>query len=239
MKRRFYFLQDENNGDGNQDGGGGSGNQDDPNKKKDGEPGAQDPNSQDPGDGGKKDGDDPGPGDKEFSPEAQKIIKDLRTENAKRRTDNNNFKTRMEKIEGGLKSMFDDDDESTPEEKLKKVSDDKDQLAVRNSLMSIAIENGIGKDDYEYFEFLMSKRLGKLEEGQELSEEDLDSVLDSIKSRKAGADTSTGDGGGGKPPAGGASEVTQAEFDKMGITAKSLLYQQKPDLYNKLAKNIA
>ena len=251
MRRKFYFLQEENKGDGNSDGGGSGGGSSEGNKgdgsgnqnQNQGDGSGNQNQNQDGGSGNQSqdenNGDGSGSNDGDFSEAAQKVIKDLRAENAKHRTSNNNLTTRMEKFENGFKKMFgSDDDELSVEEKLEKASQQLNQSSVRESLLSIAIQNGSGKDEYEYFEFLTSKRLGALKEGQELSEEDLDGVLEAMKSHKPGASTSTGDGDGGKPPKGGATEVTQEEFDKMGITAKSLLYQKKPDLYNKLAKNL-
>lgn len=171
--------------------------------------------------------------------EAQKVIKDLRAEAAKYRTEKNNLSTRLEKLEKGIKAFAggDEDDQEDTETKFGKLQGEFEALSVRNAMYELAFEHGIAKDDFEYFEFLMSKKLNSLEEGAEMTEEDLGEILGGLKTKsggKAPANTSTG-GSGNKPnPEQKGGEVTLEQFVKMGMMEKSKLFQTKPELYNSL-----
>lgn len=170
---------------------------------------------------------------------AQKELKDLRGEAAKYRTQNKTLSERLGKLETGLKGIFgeDSDDEQDPSEKVKVLSQVTQNLEVKNAMLQIALENGVGVDDYEFFEFKMGKALEALEEGQEMTEDELTEIISGIKSKsgKGVASSSTKDGQ--KPPPAKDGEVTQEEFNRYSITQKSKLYQTNPALYDKLVKN--
>lgn len=169
---------------------------------------------------------------------AQKLIKDLRAENAKHRTSNNNLSTEMEKFKTGLKGLFGEgDDDVDPAKQLETVTGNYESAVTRNAILELAVENGIsGKENLEYFEFLMNKSLSSLKEGEEMTEETLAEIVAQSVPTKGPANTSTKNDGDNDN--GGADdkddEVTQEEFNKMGMTQKSLLYRQKPELYKKL-----
>lgn len=199
----------------------------------------QDPPNDPPGDDDDDDDDDDELDFDSLDDKTKKMIKKLRGENKKRRTENNNLSTKLEKFEKGLKSLFgNDDDDADPEEQLETVTGQYQSAVTENSILRLAVANGIsGEENLEYFEFLMSKRLNSLEEGEELDEDDLEEIISKISAKSNGgkATTSTKDGGkGGKGPGKDSDEVTQEEFDKMGITAKSKLYEKNPSLYEKL-----
>lgn len=184
---------------------------------------------------------DDGPELSKLDDKTQKYIKKLRDENAKRRKDFNNMSSKMEKMEKGFKAMFGEEDDTDPTEALTALKGQFETSVSENAILRLAVENGIsGVENLEYFEFLMSKKLNALEEGEEMTEEDLDEILAKC-SKGVGrkADTSTKDAGkgGGKDPGKGGDEVTQEEFDKMSIMQKSLLYNKNPALYEKLMKN--
>lgn len=175
---------------------------------------------------------------------AKKQIKSLRSENAKHRTTSNNLSTKMEKFEEGFKKMFGEDDaDADPEKKLEALSGEYEQAVTRNAILELALQNGIsGSEKMEYFEFLMSKNLESLEEGEEMTEEMFEDILGKVSTQFSGqtGTTSTRDEGkGGEGPGKGADEVTQEEFNKMTIVEKSKLYQTKPELYNKLMKSFS
>lgn len=177
----------------------------------------------------------------ELPESAQKYIKSLRAENAKRRKDFNNMSTKMEKFEKGFKTMFgDEDDDEDPEKKLDKLTGDYHSTVSENAVLRLALENGIsGAENVEYFEFLMNKSLGSLDEGEELTEEMVAEVIEKCSSKIGGkgkANTST-KGDGKKKPQGNEDEVSQEEFDQMGMVARSALYQKNESLYNKLMQN--
>ena len=180
--------------------------------------------------------------DEDLSPEEyKKQIKKLRAENAKHRLGNKALNEKMSKFEKVFKAFSGDDEEVDPEEQLGQVTHQYEAAVTRNAILELALENGIsGKDNLEYFEFLMSKTLNSLDEGEEMTEEQLEEILS--KCSKAGgkgkATTSTNDKGkGDKDPDQTNDEVTQEEFDSMGMMQKSKLYQTNKALYEKLMKN--
>lgn len=175
----------------------------------------------------------------DLSEDAQKVIKDLRAENAKHRTKNNNLSTKMDKFESGLKKLFgDDDDESTPEQKLDAMTGNYESMATRTAILELAVNNGVsGADNVEYFEFLMSKKFNSLEEGEEITEEDIEAIVAKCSTGGGKANSSTNDRKAGKKPDEKAGEVTQEQFNKMNIIQKQKLYKENAELYTKLMKN--
>lgn len=171
---------------------------------------------------------------------AQDLIKTLRTENADRRTKNNNLTTRFENIESGLRQMFGgDDQELTPEQTIEQMSGQNETLSYQNAVMGMAYENSIPMENYEYFSFLMEKEVNGLEEGQELSEDSLLSVIQKAKGFAATSVEATntsvdGDGTVGDP--GSSAGVTLESFASMSIVQKSELYRKSPEVYNGLMK---
>ena len=231
------FMIENEAGEGGS-GGGSAG--DDKNKGGSGNPPAGDSGNA----GDKGPGDDSASGKFDLSSlpkEAQDMIKSLRTENAKHRTEKNALSSRMEKLEKGFKTMFGEGEaEEDAEKLLPKIQSEREALSVRNAMYELALEHGIGKDDFEFFEFKMSKKLNSLEEGEELTEDGLGEILASLPSRGSAKGTgkqpaNSSAGAGGKPPQGGSGdEVTLEQFTKMGMLEKSALYTSKPDTYNKL-----
>jgi hypothetical protein len=169
--------------------------------------------------------------------EAQDLIKSLRNENAKYRTEKNNFQTRLENIESGFKQMFGEGDgqELTPEQQVEQLSAGYEQMSYQNAIMGLAYENGIPMDNYEYFNFLMDKAVNSLEEGQELSEEQLLEVIQRSKGFNQTMDNanSSVDGQAGQAPEGNQG-TTLEQFLKMNVVQKSELYRNKPEIYNSL-----
>lgn len=169
---------------------------------------------------------------------AQDYIKSLRSENAKHRTKNNNLLTKQEKLDKALKLLSGEDDDEDPAVKLETLQKDYSDTVTKNAILELALENGVsGAENFEYFEFLMSKKINSLEEGEEMTEEDVEEIVSKC-SKGAGnkANTSTKTGGKDKKPDEQADEVTQEEFNQMGMVQKSKLYQSNPELYNKLMK---
>jgi hypothetical protein len=233
-----HLLRDE---EGDNGGGGGAGG--DKGDKKD-PPGEGDKGGK-PGASGDKggEGDDENLDDSEIEklPKgAQALIKKLRKENAAKRTEANNLKTKNEKYEKAFKIISGDDEEEDPEVKLGKVQNQNQSLQVKNAMLEMALENGIGPKDRKYFEFLMAEALEELEEGEELSEEKLAEVVAAVKGKGGGTPANTGtkgDGGskgGDKKPAGDTDGVTLEQFVGMTVTQKSKLYNEKPEVYNTL-----
>jgi hypothetical protein len=171
--------------------------------------------------------------------EAQDLIKNLRSENAKYRTEKNNFQTRLESIENGFKQMFggEEGQELSPEEQIQQLQGSFESVSYENAVMGLAYENGIPMDNYEYFNFLMDKAVNSLEEGQELSEENLLEVIQKAKGFNATMDntnTSVDGADGENDPEGQQGVVTLEQFSNMSVVEKSELYRKNPAVYNQL-----
>ena len=154
--------------------------QDDPDNKNGN--GDDDPGKKPPGDDpNKNNGDDDDKLDFDsLDPKTQKYIKSLRNENKERRTEFNKMSARMETFEKGLKKLFggEDDDTGSPEEKLEAASSQLNSSVTENIILKLALSNGItGEENVEYFQFLMNKKLESLEEGEEVSDEDVEEII--------------------------------------------------------------
>ena len=170
-----------------------------------------------------------------FPPEAVKIIKELRNESAKYRNQRKTLSEELEGLKGGIKRFVggEEDEEVDPTEALAAYEQQSESLAIQNQILAVAVENSIPNEDFEYFQFLMSKGIDSLEEGEEFTEDMLSEVVNQIKSRKAKGTTSVGSGT--PSPSKGEGEISLAEFNKMGTIAKSKLYRERPELYEKLS----
>ncbi len=82
----------------------------------------------------------------------------------------------------------------------------------------------------------MSRAVSQLEDGEELSEEDVTEIAKKVRSTFGGekkAQTSVTESGSKKAP-GNPGEVSLDQFCSMSIAAKSKLYSEQPELYNEL-----
>lgn len=183
--------------------------------------------------------DDPGG----WTEKQKSYIDSLRKESAKYRTKSKELDskvsevtTKLTKFEKGLKSLFGEgeDENVDPEEKIGQLSQALQAKEVQQTITELAYDNGIPKEDKEYFEFLMMKRLQGLEENEELGEEDIAEIAKQAKGRKLGASSV---GAGLKPGSEGSKgtgEIGLEQFKKMSITEKSALYGKSPELYERL-----
>ena len=225
------------------DGGSGGGGSD-PGKGGD-DPGDNPPKDnppQDPGDGGKTgDGDKGDSGsDLDKLPEwAQKEIKGLRTESAKSRTDNKALRGDFDKLKKGMAKALGigDDDDTKPEDKIADLNGQNDNLNFQNAILSVAVQNGIGEKQIEYFSFLMEKAVDKLDEGKELSDDQLAELVKKAKAQGGVSGNSsvddTGDDGKPKDPD-SSGDMTLEQFCALNVLEKSSLYRDTPDVYNRL-----
>lgn len=174
-----------------------------------------------------------------LDPVAQKVIKDLRSENATARTKNRELGESHSKLKKALvEAGIIEDDSQEPEEKIKTLSAATDQLSVRNAILEAAVEHGIGRDGLDYFTFLVEKRASQLEDGEELSEADVEALAKEARGKTGGSTGTTSVGAGGKngsaPPPGESGAVTLESFLKMSITEKSALYNKDKPSYDRL-----
>lgn len=183
-----------------------------------------------------------GPQEPAWSDDQKAYIEALRKENAKYRTKAKELDSelqglngRFSKLETGLKTLFGGEEEDlTPEEQINGLSQQNETLNFKSAVMEAAIEYGVGKESIDYFSYLLEQTAGSLEEGQELSEEDVTAIAQKAKSVNAPTSTSVG---GTTVPQGavGDSELTVEKFADMTLTEKSLLFQKQPETYKALA----
>jgi len=174
-----------------------------------------------------------------WSTDQKVYIDNLRKENAKYRTKSKELETqytglseRFSKVEKGLKGMFGDstEDDMPPEKKLEAIQSQNEQLVLNNALTEAALEYGILKEDFSYFKFLVQEKLGGLEDGGELTEEDLDVIAKSARRSRA-TSTSVEEGGAAPEQQGG---ISLEQFSAMGINERSLLFSKNEALYKQL-----
>lgn len=176
---------------------------------------------------------------------AQKMIKDLRAENANSRTKAKSSEERLTRMEDGFKTALGlgDDDQVSPEDQISQLTAQSEQFAVRNAILEVAIEEGLSKEQSDYFGYLLNKEGESLEEGAEVTEERYDELVNLAKGTgsQAGSANSSVDGdngtdqGAGQGGTGGdAGTVTAEQFGAMGYGEKVQLRAKNEALYNKL-----
>ncbi len=186
-------------------------------------------------------------GDGEEDPDESKMddktkayLAKLRKENAGHRTKAKDLASKLQTSEQQKKAILKaagiEEDSQTPEQKLEAASLQSQQLALRSAILESAVENGIGKDSLDYFEFLVAKAVGELKEGEELSDEAMSEIVTKVKkSGGTSANTTVGTGKGNPPPPDKKTgEITLEKFIRMSITEKSDLYTKNLDLYTSL-----
>ncbi len=170
----------------------------------------------------------------------KKYILKLRKENAKHRTSSKSTEEKLGKLEKSLKSAFglDDQESVDPEQQISSLQSEREVLAFKAAVMETAIENGLNMEQANYFQFLLAQKSNELEEGEELSDEDLAALVTKSKAigGKGGIGGSTSVNGGGTAPRkpGASGEITLEQFTKMSMTEKSKLYQNDANTYNSL-----
>ena len=172
---------------------------------------------------------------------AKAEIKKIRAEAAKHRTRAKNLDgeiATMKSTLDKLKTAFGMEDDSVdPAEQLKAIQQQNENYQVELGIVQLARDNGITSDQDDYFRFLLSKRFDSLEEGEELTEEDLQEIVQKSQSISGGKQNpaSTGVGSGSKVPAGASKgSVTPEMFAAMSLTEKSKIYTDDSALYSRL-----
>lgn len=177
------------------------------------------------------------PDESKLDADTKAYIAKLRKENASHRTKAKGLASEKQAADKKLAEVLKVlgiTEEEKPEEKVKNLTQVTQAQSFRVGILELAVEHGIGKDSVEYFEFLVTKEAGKLEEGEELSEDALKEIVAKVGKLGKGK-ANTGAGTGQKPPTPGSSgEVTLDQFVGMSIMEKSDLYQKNPELYKTL-----
>lgn len=177
--------------------------------------------------------------------ELRKLAKKLRKENAGHRVKSKDLKSKLNVSEAQKKAILKaagiEVEDENPEEQVKALNGENATLAFRLAIRESALEHGIGKDELEFFEFLVSKATSELEDGDELTEEQMTEIAAKAKAKKGSANTTTnngkgkGKGGNPPPPAGGDDKVvTLDKFLRMTMMEKAKLYDTNRDMYTQL-----
>ena len=180
---------------------------------------------------------------KDFPEEAQKVIKELREENAKRRVEGK----KLEDDFGGFKKKLAsalglDDEKDKPEEVAKRLLKEKNKIEAEHKLTTLAYGLGIKKDDIDYFSYLYNSAQKNLDEGQTLPQKAFDDIVEKVNrvSGKSNNSSSVGgsppsDGEGGSDDKEKLGKTTLDEFLSMSFVQKSELCSKDAATYDKLS----
>lgn len=250
------FLKMDEAGDGTGGSGGGSG--DGGGSGGDGGTGGGDGQGGDGGGAGDGEGDgngdgDDGDGDDDLDgldDKSKAYIKKLRKENAKYRTGKKASDEAATKAQEDLakvkKALGLEDDETPIEDKLKASEAANAQKEFNLAVRDAAIEFSIaGKEAFEYFEFLVTKKADSLDEDGEITDDEMKEMAEKAKKfmgsggddagSQGGKSSSTGgQGGNGKKPSNGGDTMGAKEFSQLTFSEKGALFGKNPDLYKKL-----
>jgi hypothetical protein len=169
-------------------------------------------------------------------------IAKLRKENGSHRTKSKDLASRLATSEAQKKAILKaagiETEDDKPEEKVKLLSSQNQQLVFDKAVVESALENGIPASQLKYYKFLLAEATNELGEGEELSDEALEAIVANVKKLGGGTEGSgkknTSVGGKEKePPAnnGGTKEVTFEHFLAMGPIARSNLYTKNREQY--------
>lgn len=169
-------------------------------------------------------------------------IKKLRAEAAKYRNKakatDDQVKALNEKL-GKLKTALtgEEDEGEDPEVAIGNLKQQNEALQMELSLQNLCSEHDIPGASQKYFKFLLNERFEALEEGEELTEEDVAQVAEEARKLSGSGgprQNSTGLSKGAKPNADDNKGQTIEQFSKMSVAEKSLLYTNNPNEYNRL-----
>ena len=149
---------------------------------------------------------------------------------------------KFEKFQKGLKILSgDEDDKLTDEEKIEALALNNEQAQWKNMILETCVDKGITtKEHRDYFEYLLRKEAGHLDEGQDMPEKVLDDIVNKVKSLKTdndppkeGANSSTNKNNP-PPQPDKHKDVTLEQFRKMNLIERSELYRKDKPAYEKL-----
>ena len=168
---------------------------------------------------------------------ARGYIEELRTENKNRRDEFSQLKESFGQQQQGLRQALglEDQEQHTPEEVIDSLLERNEQLEAQNAYLGLAQQFDIPLDKLDYFTFLMNKAGQYVEEDQEIPEEEVERIINEVKS-VAGQTTGSSSVGKGQipptAPVGSQDGVTYESFKSMNMIERSKLYHQNKELYN-------
>lgn len=177
-------------------------------------------------------------GDDFSDPERAKAeIKKLRAENAKHRNRSKALEEKMsaldQKFSGMKKALGVEREEEDPMQTIENLKTQNEALEMEIAFSNVARSNNIPAEGEKYFRFLLNERLVDLEEGAELSEEEISEVAGQVTSTLRGKQNSTGLQAA-KPDSTGAGGLSVDQFAKMSLGEKSALYARNQNEYARL-----
>jgi hypothetical protein len=188
---------------------------------------------------------DPELDDSKLDPKTKAYLAKLRKENASHRNKNKDLVSKVQTVEQRNKAILKAAgllDEEKPEEKLANAAATNNQQAFEILILKSSRAHKIPDENLEFYEYLMAKAFNALEEGDELSEEDLAAIVTKCKGGAGKSATSTvlrfdKDGKPIKEAGPGESgQMTLDKFCEMSITEKSKLYLESPEVYETFFK---
>jgi hypothetical protein len=186
------------------------------------------------------------PDESKLDDKTKAYIAKLRGEAAKHRTKAKELTSKLTQTEAQKKAILKaagiEEESEKPEEQLKTVTQQANELQFRTAILEMAMDNGIAKEDVKFFQFLVQEASSELKDDEELSDEKMAAIVADVKKRGGKGSANTGlngnkDGKGGSgnpPPAGEQGDVSLDQFCKMSLMEKTALYGKNQDLYNKL-----
>lgn len=170
---------------------------------------------------------------------AKAEIEKLRKEAAKHRTKAKDLEGKMQDLNGKfdkLKKAFGGEDEEVdPEKMIQQLQAEKEALAIEVSISQVARAHAIPAEQDKYFRFLLAEKMEGLEEGEEITDEDVALIAAEVmKVSSKAAKNSTGVNSAGKHSGESSGETTVEAFAKMNVGEKSALYAKNPAEYNRL-----
>ena len=183
--------------------------------------------------------------------DALKVIEDLRKENAGYRTKGKSQEDTLSNLTEQLSSIkkhLGIEEQIDPVEQVKGLSSENEALQDELALMQLARMHNVPVEADEFFRFKISKKFAELKEGEELSEEAINEVLEDVQKYSAfnvekpngnssGVGGKGGSGDGKKPPAKhNPSQLSAEDFAKMNLTQKSQLFVSNRAEYDRLYK---
>jgi hypothetical protein len=170
---------------------------------------------------------------------AEEEIRKLRAENAKHRTKNRELDSRLATMDGTLnklKAAFGGEEEEVdPAEMAVALHAQNEALQVELGISQLAMEHGISGESSNYFRFLLAQRFDGLDEGEEVTEEDILGIVQEVQKfggRKGM--NSTGLSTDRRPNSDQASGVSVEAFAKMTVGEKTELFVKNEELYKQL-----
>jgi len=169
-----------------------------------------------------------------LDPSLQKYIKGLRHEAANHRTTANQIQAQFEDLQERIKSVFGEQKEAVdPKLAVQELQQATQDLSFKNAVLETAVNHGIPASGIPYYEFLLNQAGNSLKEGEELSDEMMESILAEVK-QKSGTQMMHSSVKSPQAAPSTKQDMDVNAFSKLGMAERTRLYQQNPQKYSEL-----